>query len=406
MLLRCYPKITDFIYYFFNQAPAADYRFLPVYSYGFFVACGFFAAATLAVIEMRRREKLGLLKGKPAEITVGQAPTPVESILYFLAFFFVFFKLFGLVAYQPELSTGVLNLKDFMLSLKGSWIAGIIGGAALTYYFYQDKRKQQLPHPEKKNITIYPSDGIGDIVVIAMVLGISGANLFNYFENPGDYAHFWDDPIGSMFSGLSVFGGLICAGAGFGVYAWRKGFSIPHFFDSVAPGFILANGIGRIGCHVSGDGDWGLPNPYNKPSWFPEFLWKDNYAHNIINMDPQNVIAGCTEEHCNYLTYAAYPTPLYELLMCTTIFIILWSLRKKMTYKPGIIFTIFLILIGIQRFAIEQWRDLSGRDTYNIMGIDFRQSELISILMLIIGVAGTVYLWKKNPFLKDTSAKA
>lgn len=401
MLLRCYPKVTDFIYYLFNQSPSADYRFLPVYSYGFWVACGFFAAATLAVAEMRRREKLGLLKGKPAVVTVGEAPTPVEIVFYTLIGFVIFFKLFGLITFQPELSRGLLGLKEFMLSAKGNWLGGVLGAALFGGSYYYGRKKEALPQPMQKEITIYPSDGIGDLVIIAAVMGISGANFFNFLENPDDYTNFWADPLGSMFSGLSVFGGLIFAGFGFGVYAWRKKFSIPHFFDSVAPGFILANGIGRIGCHVSGDGDWGLPNPYNKPSWFPEILWKDNYAHNIINMDPENVIANCNEEHCNYLTLAAYPTPLYEFLMCTTIFIILWSLRKKMTYKPGIIFTIFMILIGIQRFAIEQWRDLSGRDTYNLLGFVLRQSELISILMFIAGIAGTIYIWKKNPFLKE-----
>ena len=395
LLLRCYPRITDFIYEFFNHAAWADFRFIPIYSYGFFVACGFFAAATLAVAEMRRREALGLLKGQEAEITIGEAPTNAEVAFYALAGFVVFFKIFGLVAYRSELSLGIISIKDFMLSLSGSWLGGIIGGAAIAYYYYYSKNKEKLPQPEKKKITIYPSDNIGDLVVIAAIMGVSGANFFNYLENPGDYANFWADPLGSMFSGLSVFGGLIFAGFGFGVYAWRKKFNIAHFFDSVAPGFILANGIGRIGCHVAGDGDWGLANPYNKPLWFPQFLWSNNYEHNIIDAEPTSVIPNCMEEHCTYLAHAAYPTPLYELLMCTAIFLILWSIRKKVTYKPGIIFTIFMILIGIQRFAIEQWRDLSGRDTYHFGSMELRQSEVISIVMFSLGVAGTVYLWKK-----------
>ena len=84
ILLRCYPKITDFIFHFFNEAPAADYRFLPVYSYGFFVACGFFAAAMLAVNEMRRREKLGLLTGVESEVMIGEPVNPAEIVFYFL----------------------------------------------------------------------------------------------------------------------------------------------------------------------------------------------------------------------------------------------------------------------------------------------------------------------------------
>ncbi len=396
MLLRCYPKVTDFFYEFFNHASWADFRFLPIYSYGFFVACGFFTAATLAVSEMQRREKLGLLAGQEKEITVGAAPNLVEVLLYFLFGFLLAFKLAGLSQYQEMISTGTLTMRSYIFSLQyGNMIAGLTAGIAFAGYYYYRKSKEKLDSPEQRKITVYPSEGIGDLVIMAAVLGILGANFFNYLENPGDYVNFWSDPLGSLFSGLSVYGGLICAGMGFGLYAYVKKFSIPHFFDSIAPGFILANGIGRIGCHVAGDGDWGLPNPYTKPSWFPQILWSDNYAHNIIDADPGNLIIGCNEEHCNQLVHAAYPTPLYELLMCVVIFIILWSLRKKLTNAPGIIFSIFMILIGIQRFSIEQWRDLSGRDTYPFLGIQFRQSELISVLMVIVGVLATSYLYRK-----------
>jgi prolipoprotein diacylglyceryltransferase len=406
MLLRCYPKITDFFYELFNHAPAADYRFLPIYSYGFFVATGFFAAATLAVREMKRREKLGLLKGQSSEVMVGEAASIAELVIYFTIGFVLAFKIIGMIAYQPELSRGMLTIGEYMLSMHGSWIAGIIGGAAMAYYYYRTKNKEKLPQPERKKVTTYPSDGIGDLVVIAAVLGVLGSNFFNYLENPEDYQNFWADPASSLFSGLSVYGGLICAGAGFAAYAYWKKFNIAHFFDSVCPGFILANGIGRIGCQVAGDGDWGLPNLAAKPSWMPQFLWSDHYAHNIIDADPGNVIANCQEEHCNQLIQAAYPTPLYELMMCVAIFFILWSLRKRLTFKPGVLFAVFMILIGVQRFAIEQWRDLSGRDTYGFFGIQFRQSELISIGMMVIGLIGVLYLYnryKKFPHKPETS---
>ncbi len=395
ILLRCYPKVTDFIYEFFNHASWADYRFIPIFSYGFWVACGFFAAATLAVIEMRRRESLGLLAGQETEVIVGEAPNVIETAIYFIGGFIVFFKIIGLGNYHLPLTSGVLPLREYLFSLKGNWLLGVVGGILIAGYMYSIKAKQKLPVPQKKKITLYPSDGVGDLVVIAAVLGVSGANFFNYLENPGDYANFWQDPLGSMFSGLSVYGGLIFAGLGFGIYAYWKKFNILHFFDSVAPGFILANGLGRVGCHVAGDGDWGLANPYNKPPWFPQFLWSDDYAHNIIDAEPMNVIPNCIEEHCTYLSHAAYPTPLYELLMCTAIFLILWSLRKRFTYQPGILFFIFMMLIGVQRYAIEQWRDVSGRDTYGFFGIQFRQSEIISIVMFTIGAAAVAYLLRK-----------
>jgi prolipoprotein diacylglyceryltransferase len=132
-----------------------------------------------------------------------------------------------------------------------------------------------------------------------------------------------------------------------------------------------------------------------KPDWVPQFLWSSHYEHNIINYDPGSIIPNCSEEHCHFLANAVYPTPMYEFLMCTAIFFILWALRKRLTYKPGMLFAVFTILIGIQRYSIEQWRDLSGRGLYHVFGFALRQSELISVILFLAGVAATVYLYAK-----------
>lgn len=397
VLLRCYPKVTDFIYLFFDSAPWADYRFLPVFSYGFFVAMGFLAAASLATLEMKRREALGLMRGVEIEVTVGETPKPAELVFYFLFGFILLFKAGGFITYQPDLSTGALSLGDYMRTLTaGSWIAGILGGVALAGYYYYTKNKEKLPKPVVKKILHNPSDQVGDLVVIAAIFGVLGSNFFNFLENPDDYKNFWQDPVGSMFSGLSVYGGLICAGAAFAVYARLKKISVAQLFDSVAPGFILANGIGRIGCHVSGDGDWGIVNTAPNPG-LPDWFWAYSYEHNII--DEGVPIANCMEQHCYMLPQPVYPTPIYELLMCTAIFFVLWALRKKLTQVPYMLFFVFTILIGIQRYTIEQFRDLSGRQPYHILGGDFKQSELISIALIIIGIAGVTYLWRKHGHL-------
>jgi phosphatidylglycerol:prolipoprotein diacylglycerol transferase len=65
---------------------------------------------------------------------------------------------------------------------------------------------------------------------------------------------------------------LIFSTVGFIIYAYIKKINILYFFDALAPGVILANGIGRIGCQVSGDGDWGIANLNAKPGWIPDFL--------------------------------------------------------------------------------------------------------------------------------------
>ncbi|MBL0309237.1 MAG: prolipoprotein diacylglyceryl transferase [Bacteroidetes bacterium] len=395
ILLRSFAKITDWLYFALGESPSLDFRFLPVYSYGFFVAIGFLVGAQIATIELRRREKLGLLTGNESEITVGEGITPFELVFYFLFGFVLGFKIIGFFSYFTELSTYILPLKEYMLSMShGSWIGGILVGAGLCYYYYYAKNKEKLPQPIKKKITIFPSDTMGDLVVIAAVLGVLGSNLFNYFEDPSDYETFWQDPVGSLFSGLSIYGGLICAAIGFAIYARIKKFNLLHFFDCIAPAFIVANGIGRLGCQVSGDGDWGVANLHAKPSFIPQFLWSSHYEHNIIDADPHNYIPGCVEEHCHLLSQAAYPTPIYEFLMCLVIFAILWGIRKRFTNRPGIVVTAFMVLIGLQRYSIEQLRDIGERELTYLFGIGFRQSELISIVLFVGGIVGTIYLWR------------
>jgi phosphatidylglycerol:prolipoprotein diacylglycerol transferase len=79
--------------------------------------------------------------------------------------------------------------------------------------------------------------------------------------------------------------------------------------------------------------------------------------------------------------------------MCTAIFLILHALRKRMTATPGMLFFLFFILIGIQRYTIEQIRDLSGRGLYYVFGIGLKQSELISIVLVLAGVLGMAWTW-------------
>lgn len=384
-LLRSYPRITDWLF----DISGVDLRFLPIYSYGFFVATGFIVAAALAAWEIRRREKLGLLNYSTHTEVTGEAPKPFDIITNALLGFVLFFKVVG-IFFDKELFSA--NPQSFIFSMEGNWLAGIIGALAFGGYYYYGKKKEQLPEPKKEIVKIYPSQKIGDIVVIAAVLGVLGANFFNYLESPEDYDTFMQDPIGSLFSGLSIFGGLLFAGVGIGIYAYIKKIHILHYFDSIAPAYILANGIGRLGCHVSGDGDWGIVNVNSKPSFIPEFLWSNDYAHNIINAGVP--IPGCEGAYCMHLPLPVYPTPIYEFIQCTFICLFLLAIRKKMTYKPGMIFSIFLVLIGIQRFSIEKIRAVSDRELMNIFGYHMKQAEVISIGMMVAGIIISIILWR------------
>jgi prolipoprotein diacylglyceryltransferase len=109
---------------------------------------------------------------------------------------------------------------------------------------------------------------------------------------------------------------------------------------------------------------------------------------------------GCIESHCNELPQPVFPTPLYEFMECTVLFLILHFLRRRLTDKPGMLFFVFAILIGVQRYTIEQVRSISDRQLYNVFGMGFKQAELISIALIIAGIIGIVWLnsyYKKNP---------
>jgi prolipoprotein diacylglyceryltransferase len=91
------------------------------------------------------------------------------------------------------------------------------------------------------------------------VFGILGAKLFDNLEN---WDRFIQNPIGNLLSpsGLTFYGGLICAAIAICWYAAKKGIKLWHLVDSAAPALMIAYAIGRIGCQVSGDGDWGIYN--------------------------------------------------------------------------------------------------------------------------------------------------
>jgi prolipoprotein diacylglyceryltransferase len=89
----------------------------------------------------------------------------------------------------------------------------------------------------------------------------------------------------------------------------------------------------------------------------------------------------CTGSYCTQLNPLVFPTPLYEIIACTILFFILWSLRKKL-HVAGQMFGLYLILNGLERFVIEKIRVNS---TYSIFGLHPTQAELIAIFLVIAG---------------------
>jgi prolipoprotein diacylglyceryltransferase len=161
--------------------------------------------------------------------------------------------------------------------------------------------------------------------------------------------------------------------------------------DAAAPGLMLAYGIGRIGCHLSGDGDWGIANVAANPiDFLPDWFWSYNYPNNVVNEGIP--MPNCIGKHCFMLPQPVYPTPLYEAIAGIALFLLLWQLRKRITIA-GVLFCIYLVVNGAERFLIEKIRVNS---TYEIFGAHITQAELISSLFLIIGSLGIWWLNKRS----------
>lgn len=414
------------------------------YTFGIFVAIAFIIAAWILTLELKRKEKTGLLSYREETIITGLRATPVQLIINGLIGFIFGYKLIG--AFIAARQTGI-DLQEYIFSSEGSMMGGLIVGAVLMFLKYREKEKQKLARPEKRVIRIWPHDRVGDIVVLALVFGIIGAKIFDNLEN---WDRFIEDPIRNLFapSGLTFYGGLICAAIAIVVYARKKRIKIVHLLDAAAPALMIAYAIGRIGCQVAGDGDWGIYNSayisespgqvvlaspgdfekklkenetyflqgtvtdssgktqmvtdriadrledvphksFKAPGFIPKWMVAYTYPHNV-NEDGV-LIPGCEGRYCRALPQPVFPTPFYEIVAGFFLFGVLWALRRKIKV-PGVLFSLYLVFNGIERFLVETIR---VNTKYSIFGFQPTQAELISSLLIVAGIIGIIVCRKK-----------
>jgi prolipoprotein diacylglyceryltransferase len=380
----------DLSYLFHDLFGTATDNWLSIFkTFGLLVAMAVLTAAFLLKKELQRRAEIGQFQGVPAKI-ISNAPLDIQD--YVLNAFFGFIVGFKLVYIVQNLDAMQADPASIIISGKGNWLAGIIGAGLLTaYYFYLDsQRKKQGIKEELKNL--YPHDRIMDISTVAVISGIIGAKLFTVVEQP---QAFFSDPMGQLFSGdgWTIYGGLIGGFVGVYILLRRKAIPVLPVIDAVAPALIVSYGVGRMGCHLAGDGDWGIPAAAQPDWWFlPDWLWAQDYPRNVLNRGVE--MADCVGKYCSHLAEAVYPTSVYETMMAFTIGLILWGLRKKTTAWPGLLFAIYLMFNGAERFMIEGIR---VNDRHEGLG-GFTQAEFIALILLGIGVvwAGWLLLAKKR----------
>jgi phosphatidylglycerol:prolipoprotein diacylglycerol transferase len=192
------------------------------------------------------------------------------------------------------------------------------------------------------------------ILIAVIPSAVIGAKLFHILEN---LEEFMASPSEMIFSGagLSVYGGFVLSFIVATFLIRSNNESVLKVFDASSPAMALGYGIGRLGCHASGDGCYGIT------------------TDSILGMAYPNGIVP--------VSTTVYPTPLFESLLSFIFLFILLKLRKKET-TPGFIFFIYLIMNGCARFSVEFIRLNPSA------ALGLTQAQLVAIIFVVIGGAG------------------
>ena len=235
---------------------------------------------------------------------------------------------------QPEIHIGPLDLKTFGICFALGFLAsGVIIG----------RRFKELDKPV---------DWSYEMVFAALVGGLVGSRLDYILQN-------WDkvsgDLLGNLFSGSGLvwFGGFVGGAIGVLLWAWWRGFLGWQLFDTAAVPLAIGYAIGRVGCQLSGDGDYGIHS---------DLPWAMSYPDGTVPT-----------------TDTVHPTPVYETLAMGIAAAVLWRLRDR--FAPGVLFGLYLMVAGFERFLVEFIR----RNDEVVAGLT--QPQLISLALMALGAA-------------------
>ena len=360
-----YPDLSYFLNDFFNT-PIDSWTSV-FKTNGVFLAITFGVCSIMLKNEFKRRETIGLIK----------YVNPSKSTQWAENIFLVTFSTitgYKMLFIALNLSSFKINARDMIISWEGNIYGGLffmlcsIGTIYLNHIEAKTSKKENYLYQLSTHLTVF-------IIIIAMIFNklfgmlevdFGGKTFYQIFNNSGT----------NFLGGL--FGGIL------GGYIFCKLYKIPfhNLLDSIAPIMMLGYAIGRLGCHFPGDGCWGIDNASTKPNWFvlPDWLWSYNYPRNITNKGITMVDAAGA--YNKILEVPVFPTPLYEAIFGFIMFIILWRIRKKVI-KSYLLFTYFLLSIGIERFLIEFIRI---NNKYHFAGLHLSQAQFISLFLILFSI--------------------
>ena len=248
---------------------------------------------------------------------------------------------------QPDLQIGPLELKTFGLC----FAAGFIAAAAVLARHFKELGR--------------PPDWAYEMIFAGLAGGVVGSRLDYLLQNWDDVS---DDLLGNLFSGSGLvwFGGLLGGAVGVVVWAWRRNYLGLQLLDVAAVPLALGYAIGRVGCQLSGDGDYGTES---------DLPWAMPY--------PDGTVATTDEVH---------PTPIYETLSVGLIALGLWRMRGRLV--PGAVFALYLVAVGLERLLVEFIR----RNDDVALGLTLAQ--LVSVALI---AAGAAWLVRTRANLAQTS---
>ena len=246
----------------------------------------------------------------------------------------------------PYLHLGPLNLPTFGLL--------VAAGLLLASYILQaDFRRRGIV-----------SDAFL-IIGIAGLAGILGARLYHVLESPSE---FFADPWPQLISrfGFAWFGGFLGGFAALLILSWREKIPTLTFLDACSPAAAAGYAVGRIGCFLSGDGDYGIPTT---------LPWGMSFPNGIVPTNER-----------------VHPTPLYEFFAWMLIACVLWWLGARALQQKksaGLVFCAYLMLTGIARFLVEMIR-LNPRSFFGMSN-----AQAASAVSVLLGGILLIFLFQK-----------